>query len=319
MKKVVSLFSGAGGFDIGFEQAGLDVIISQDFNKDAIKTQKLNGRNAIGGDLVSLIENDKSCSFLSNGNDIFCVVGGPPCQSFSTAGKRKGLDDPRGQLFNQYIHVVKTLNPKFFVFENVRGLVSSKSNTNGVDVNALELIINEFKKIGYENIVFDVLNSVNYGAPQFRDRLIIIGSKSKEDNLFLPYPTHFKTHQSQNHRWQTISKIKELEQSAFAKLSPKIKKYMPEIPEGGNWKSLSLEDQKTAMGGAFKSGGGKVGFFRRLSFSQPAPTLTTSPVQKSTLLCHPTEDRALSINEYAYIQGFPTSYKFHGSLASKYK
>jgi DNA (cytosine-5)-methyltransferase 1 len=104
-----------------------------------------------------------------------------------------------------------------------------------------------------------------------------------------------------------------------ANFSPKINRFLDMIPEGGNWKSLPAHLTKEAMGGAYASGGGKVGFYRRLSFSEPAPTLVTSPIQKATMLCHPRESRPLSVREYARIQQFPDTWKFEGRVSDCYR
>lgn len=105
----------------------------------------------------------------------------------------------------------------------------------------------------------------------------------------------------------------------YTSLSGERKKYIHMVPEGGNWRDLPEEIIPVAMGGAYQSGGGKVGFYRRLSYNQPAPTITTSPAQKATMLCHPTQDRPLSIKEYARIQQFPDDWIFKGTLSAKYR
>ena len=127
---VVSLFSGAMGLDIGLMQAGINVAVSQDYDKWCIETIKKNGHVGVLGDIRELINQDPSCNFLLKAGmlkkeSVFAVVGGPPCQSFSTAGKRMGVEDERGQLYNQFIHVVEKLRPRFFVMENVKGLAST--------------------------------------------------------------------------------------------------------------------------------------------------------------------------------------------------
>lgn len=323
---VVSLFSGAMGLDIGLERAGLHVAISQDHDKWCVETVRKNGHLAVGGDIRALIASDPQCNFLLEPaglqmKDVFAVVGGPPCQSFSTAGKRKGVDDERGTLYHQFVHVVQTLNPRFFVMENVKGLASAPSVVDDkFSPPLLGIILEEFKKLGYHT-VHGVLDAVHYGTPQFRERLVIIGSRDKEA-IFLPAPTHFHMHQSHAMRWRTLfDAIGDLQGQCglHANFSPKIAQYLAVVPEGGNWKSLPPALVEEAMGGAYLSGGGKVGFYRRLSFAEPSPTLVTSPVQKATLLCHPREDRPLSVTEYARIQGFPDDWKFEGKTADGYR
>lgn len=322
---VVSLFSGAMGLDLGLIEAGLHVAVSQDFNRWCVETIRANGHVAVEGDIRELIEADPKCNFLLKPgklkkSGVFAVVGGPPCQSFSTAGKRKGVEDERGMLYNQFIHVVETLTPRFFVMENVKGLASMPSNPDDKDSPpVMTQILAKFKDLGYHT-VHGVLDAVHYGTPQFRERLVIIGSRDNEP-IFLPSPTHFHMHQVPEMRWRTlldaIGNISDV--GACAKFTPTINTYLKLVPEGGNWRSLPPSIAKAAMGGAYESGGGKVGFYRRLSYSEPSPTLVTSPNQKATLLCHPRETRPLSVIEYARIQQFPDSWKFQGKLADCYR
>lgn len=322
---VVSLFSGAMGLDLGLMEAGLEVVVSQDFDKFCADTIRLNGHNVVEGDIRELIKKDPKCNFLLKSgkvskSDVFAVVGGPPCQSFSTAGKRKGVLDERGQLFEQFIHVVETIKPRFFVMENVKGLASMLSNPEDKSsFPVLNLILDRFKKLGYHT-VHGVLDAVHYGTPQFRERLVIIGSRDQEA-IFLPAPTHFHLHQNPEMRWKTLwDAIGNLEDiGKHSNFSERVTKYLKRVPEGGNWRSLPPNIAKDAMGGAFESGGGKVGFYRRLNFSEPSPTLVTSPVQKATMLCHPRELRPLSVVEYARIQQFPESWKFGGKVADCYR
>jgi DNA (cytosine-5)-methyltransferase 1 len=328
--KIISLFSGAMGLDLGLIQSGLNVVVSQDYDKWCAKTIEANGHVAIKGDIRELIKNDQKCTFLTRaGNikedeDIFAVVGGPPCQAYSTAGKRLGTEDNRGSLYLEFLHVIRELRPRFFVMENVKGLLSIDTEIqNGVNVEKvplLDVILSDFKKIGYKT-VHQVLDAVNYGAPQFRERLIIIGTRDDED-VFMPIPTHFQKHQNKDMRWKTLwDAIGDIQNKkmVFSSFTKNTVEYLNNIPMGGNWKNLSEQDQKSALGGAFTSGGGKSGFYRRLNINEPSPTLLTSPTQKSTLLAHPTESRPLSIEEYARIQQFPDNWKLEGTTDACYR
>lgn len=326
MYNVVSLFSGAMGLDLGLKKAGMSIKVTQDFESWCKDTAEANNVPHVSGDIKELIKNDPNCSFLLkeaniNKEDVFLVAGGPPCQSFSTAGKRLGIQDPRGSLFMEFSHVVKTLRPRFFVMENVKGLLSSKVDPKDKNSKtALDVILEEFKALGYK-IIFDVLNAVDYGVPQFRERLIIIGSRDNEP-IFIPRPTHFMIHQDEKYRWKTVkSAIFDLENDPgeYLPLSKDREKYIKMVPMGGNWKDLPEKIIQEAMGGAYKSGGGKTGFYRRLSYNEPSPTLVTSPVQKATMLCHPTKPRVLSVLEYKRLQQFPDSWKIMGSLSNQYK
>ena len=317
---VISLFSGGMGLDIGLEQAGFNIVVSQDFNKDCVNTIKKNSKNPVVlGDIKELLNSDPSCNFLlepsqTKQDDIFAIVGGPPCQPFSNAGKRLGIEDDRGDLFKYFSRIIETINPRFFIMENVRALKSD--SMPGV----YEHICDEFTRIGY-SFIDSIVNAVDYGTPQFRERIIFIGSRDNED-LVMPQPTHFRIHQNKNYRWRTLrDAIQDLEANPgdCSNLSQNTMKYINFVPEGGNWKNIPDDIRKDAMGGAYESGGGKTGFFRRLSYSEPSPTLVTSPTQKMSLLCHPKFNRPLSVREYARIQGFPDTWQFKGSIAAQYK
>ena len=319
----ISLFSGAMGLDLGLMQAGIDIQIGQDFDNSCIRTMCANGYKGVAGD----IRNISAASILEQVNmktgEPFLICGGPPCQPFSTAGKRLGINDPRGSLFKEFMRMIDEICPRFFVMENVKGLMSSAlkdENGNNTGTKVLDVILNEFCKLNYKT-VFGVLDAVNYGVPQFRERFVMIGSRDNED-IFLPAPTHFRIHQNPKYRWVTLGDaIKDLEfaDGECAAFSDSRLQYLKMVPEGGNWKSLPHDILPDAMGGAYSSGGGKVGFYRRLSYSQPSPTVVTSPVQKATMMCHPTQDRPLSVAEYARIQQFPDDWRFIGTTVDKYR
>ena len=322
-KKSISLFSGAMGLDIGLQQAGIDIQIGQDFNKACVNTMFQNGHKAILGDICRIEPEELLSAAGLTFGEPFLICGGPPCQPFSTAGKRLGINDPRGSLFREYVRMIDVIRPRFFVMENVKGLMSSPlkdadgKNTAG---KVIDIILEEFAKLNYKT-VYGVLDSVNYGVPQFRERFVMIGSRDNED-IFLPIPTHFQMHQNAAYRWSTLGDcIRDLENTPgeCADFTPLRLKYLKMVPEGGNWKNLPPDILKEAMGGAYSSGGGKVGFYRRLSYSQPSPTVVTSPIQKATMMCHPTKDRPLSVAEYARIQQFPNDWKFTGTLVDKYR
>lgn len=330
-RDVISFFSGAMGLDIGLEKAGLNVVIGQDFEPSCVETMRANGHNVLGGDIREINPDTLLKLTGLHVGEPFMVCGGPPCQPFSTAGKRLGINDPRGSLFMDFIRMIDYIRPRFFVMENVKGIVSSplkhvsvkereKDDPEQQLGTVLDVILSEFDKLGYKT-VYGVLDAVNYGVPQFRERFVLIGSRDNED-IFLPMPTHFQMHQNSEYRWKTVGEvIKDLENNPgeYTSLSGERKKYIHMVPEGGNWRDLPEEIIPVAMGGAYQSGGGKVGFYRRLSYNQPAPTITTSPAQKATMLCHPTQDRPLSIKEYARIQQFPDDWIFKGTLSAKYR
>lgn len=325
-RSVISLFSGAMGLDLGLEKAGLRVVLGQDVEKSCVATIRANGRQALLGDIRELSpESLLAFSGLKRGEP-FLICGGPPCQPFSTAGKRLGINDPRGSLFMDFIRMIDAIRPRFFVMENVKGLTSSPLITEKNEdftfgpSTVLEVILNEFDKLGYQT-VHGILDAVNYGVPQFRERFVLMGSRDGE-TIFLPYPTHFPVHQHKACRWRTLREaIGDLEDDCgpCAAFSDTRKCYLDMVPEGGNWRDLPQEVVREAMGGAYASGGGKVGFYRRLAYAQPAPTLVTSPVQKASMLCHPTKLRPLSVREYARIQQFPDDWRLVGTLSELYR
>lgn len=330
-RDVISLFSGAMGLDIGLAKAGLNVVIGQDFDASCVKTMRANGHKVLEGDIRE-IEPQQLLSLTGlHIGEPFLICGGPPCQPFSTAGKRLGINDPRGSLFMDFIRMIDYIRPRFFVMENVKGIMSAPlkhvplAERDEKDPEqrlgtVLDVILSEFNKLGYKT-VYGVLDAVNYGVPQFRERFVLIGSRDNED-IFLPIPTHFQMHQNQEYQWQSVrSVIEDLEfdSGECATLSDGRLKFLKMVPQGGNWRDLPEDIIPIAMGGAYTSGGGKVGFYRRLSYDQPSPTVVTSPVQKATMMCHPTQNRPLSVKEYARIQQFPDNWIFTGTTAAKYR
>lgn len=325
---VISLFSGAMGLDIGLEKSGLRVVLGQDVEPACVATMKANGRNVLAGDIRMIAPEDLLARAGLLRGEPFLLCGGPPCQPFSTAGKRLGINDPRGSLFMDFIRMIDYIRPRFFIMENVKGIISSplkcdmQNDFNGSQMSGtvLDVILSEFYKLGYET-VYGVLDAVNYGVPQFRERFVLIGSRDNED-VFLPFPTHFQMHQDASYRWHTLFDcIRDLEHDCgeCAVFSSDRLSFLQLVPEGGDWRDLPDSIKQEAMGGAYASGGGKVGFYRRLSYNQPSPTLVTSPVQKATMMCHPTQDRPLSVREYARIQQFPDDWIFSGTCVSKYR
>ena len=319
---MLSFFTGAMGLDLGLIRAGLDVRLGQELDPRAIGTIRENKHAVVPGDIRQLLDDDpRLTGFLKQAGvrraNLFAVVGGPPCQPFSTAGHRRGVDDERGLLVFDFLRAAKVLQPRFIVIENVKGVLSSPGFHGST---LLDDILARVEAMGYQTL-WGLMDAAYYGVPQFRERLIIIGSRDAEA-VFIPAPTHFPRHQDANYRWRTLrDAIGDLEDtiSEGARFSPRVQEILRLVPEGGNWRSLPPDIARQAMGGAWESGGGKVGFFRRLSFAEPSPTLVTSPVQKATMLAHPTRLRPLSVREYARIQGFPDDWAFNGTTTDKYK
>lgn len=323
----ISFFSGAMGMDIGLENAGIKPLLAVENNKEARATI-INNNNEIG-----LLDDINDCNEelireyanIPKDHQVDIFVGGPPCQAFSTAGNRKGFEDSRGSVLIKYVDLIKKVKPKYFILENVRGLLTTKAileENNGIPVKgaALHYIISSLEEVGY-SISFELYNSMYFGAPQSRERFVIIGKVGDSKVEYLT-PTHTD---NEKYALKPIVKvgdaIGDIQDSDmhFVEIPKTRREWFKKIPEGGNWKSLSEEDQKKAMGNKYNMGGGRTGFFRRLDFSKPSPTLVTSPIMPATDLIHPTELRALSIEEYSRIQGFPDDYKFYGSLMEQYR
>lgn len=335
MYKSISLFSGAMGLDLGLEYSGFEALVCVENDKFCGETIRINRPHLpILKDITKLPTKAilKAANLKVEEADL--IVGGPPCQSFSTAGNRLSVKDPRGNLIYEFMRVVAEARPRFFVMENVKGLVSAalnhrplKDRDNGkpLDENeklgsAFKKMMEDFNEIGYK-LIWDVLDAVNYGVPQYRERLIIIGSRDNED-IFMPHQTHFMMHQNPNYRWVTLGQtILDLEDDPgpCGKFSHERAQYLKKIPPGKNWRALPKKVIPKALGGAFNANGGKMGFYRRLSYNEPSPTLVTSPVQKATMLCHPTKTRPLSTLEYKRIQQFPEHWTFYGSVGQIYK
>ena len=189
-RDVISLFSGAMGLDIGLQQAGLNIVIGQDYEHACVETMKANKHRVLEGDIREIDPEQLLKITGLNVGEPFLICGDPPCQPFSTAGKRLGINDPRGSLFMDFIRIIEYIKPRFFVMENVKGLMSSplKHVPNETrDENdpkqklgtVLDVILAEFNKLGYKT-VYGILDAVNYGVPQFRERFVMIGSRDQD-------------------------------------------------------------------------------------------------------------------------------------------
>lgn len=331
----LSYFSGAMGLDLGIEKAGFDIRLACEVDKYCRQTITLNRPDmALMGDINECSAKDiRAAAGLKKNQDIDLIMGGPPCQAFSTAGKRQGFNDERGNVFLKYLELSLELRPKYIVIENVRGLLSCpmdhrphhQRGENYPDLNldelkggALNFIINRLKNSGY-NYSFNLYNSANYGTPQTRERVIIICSRDGQKPPFLT-PTHSEKGEFGLKKWNTlkgcISRIKKHDHLNFPE---KRLHYYRLLQPGQNWKNLPEELQKEAMGKSFYSGGGKTGFLRRLAWDKPSPTLVTHPTMPATDLAHPTEERPLSIQEYKKIQEFPENWVLAGPLIQQYK
>lgn len=366
---IVSLFTGAGGLDLGLERAGrgrFDPRAWVEIEPDAQRTLLANGVAREDG-LYSDISRVNPRSLMSQAglreSETFLLAGGPPCQAFSSAGLRRGVNDVNGAVVHNYFDMVDKLRPRFFVFENVRGLLSAalvhrplvnrdhprevpEDPDEALGSVMAKLILPAFKKLGYE-VVFGILNAADYGTAQIRHRVILLGSRDREFGsvvfrkqtsrpmmaLDLVPPTHHKTARYGGLRpWRTLRDaifeevyLDPEDRDAYG-YSDTRGSVFENVPAGKNWKHLKdhpdfgLAYLERWMGAAaLASSGGKEGYYRRLSWDRPAPTLTAQPQQLASSLCHPDRTRPLSIPEYAAIQDFPKNYAFVGSKSSRYR
>ena len=320
------------GLDLGVEAAGFNIRLCVEMNKWAAQTIRQNTDiPVIEKDIRDVSTDDILSTAGLEKKEVTLVVGGPPCQAFSTAGKQRGMADFRGNVMIQYLRVIQEIKPQYFILENVRGLLSAKLHTipeeysqykdiTDIKGSVMYFLTEEFKKYGY-SISYALLNAANYGVPEKRERVIIIGHLGSR--VPIPSPTHSEDGSFGTKKWVTLGEVindlKDRSDLRYIPLRNKSIKYIKMLKEGENWKNLPDDIAEEAMGKAYKLSGGKTGFFRRLSFNEPAPTLVTSPTMPATLLCHPIDLRPLSIEEYARIQQFPDTWKFEGKIEEIYK
>ena len=307
--KSIELFAGAGGLALGLEQAGFVHIGLVEVDKSAVKTLLYNRPqwNVLCEDIEQVAKRDLEREFNINKYELDLLSGGAPCQSFSYAGKRLGLEDVRGTMFYHYATFLKKLQPKVFLFENVKGLLTHDKK------KTFETIQNIFIEQGY-SIKYEVLNALNYGVAQKRERLIVIGIRKD-----LIGKIHFKFPKQYNYKLTLRDILVDVPKSECAKYSKQKEEIFKLVPSGGYWKDINPEIAKEYMKTCWYMGGGRTGILRRLSLDEPSLTVLTMPQMKQTERCHPIEVRPFSVRENARIQSFPDDWEFVGTVASKYK
>lgn len=305
---VLELFAGAGGLAIGLERAGIKCRALNEIDKWACQTLRNNrpAWNVLEGDI-------KEFNFSEFRNEVDVVTGGFPCQAFSYAGKKLGLNDARGTLFYEFARAVQEVNPAICIGENVRGLLSHEQG------KTLQGMISILDEIGYNVAPVQVLKAIHYRVPQKRERLILVGIR-KDIDLPFSYPKpHKKIYNLKDALKKGSLYNSDVPKSNGAKYPEYKKDILDLVPPKGYWRDLPLELQKEYMGGSFYLGGGKTGMARRIGWDEPSLTLTCSPAQKQTERCHPDETRPFTVREYARIQTFPDDWEFAGSTAQQYK
>lgn len=298
----IEVCAGCGGLSTGFINAGFTPLLLNEIDKTFCKTLRKNHPGV-------LVE-EKSMTDLdltAYRGRVDVLQGGVPCQAFSHAGERKGLDDPRGQLILDFNRLINECEPRMFIVENVKGLTTHNRG------ETLKSIVSLFENEGKYRVYQKVLNSKDYEVPQKRERIIIVGVHSSITAEF-EYPM------KSPHVRLLKDVLYDVPPSIGAKYPQHKADIMKLVPPGGCWVDLPPDIQLSYLGErGMAAGGGKRGIARRLSMDEQCLTLTTSPCQKQTERCHPTETRPLNVREYARIQTFPDTYIFEGSMAVQYK
>lgn len=305
----IELFAGAGGLALGIEKAGFDTLALVEVDKAAAETLKTNrpSWNVICDDIANVSCLDLEQKFNIRSGELDLLSGGAPCQSFSYAGKRLGLEDARGTLFFHYAAFLKKLQPKMFIFENVKGLLT---HDNG---KTYETITNIFSDTGY-TIQKKVLNAWDFDVAQKRERLITIGIRNDLLNK-----CHFDFPKEHTYKPVLRDVLKDVPQSEGTQYSEKKRKIYELVPPGGYWRDIDPVIAKDYMKSCWNMEGGRTGILRRLSMDEPSLAVLTSPGQKQTDRCHPVEARPFTIRENARFQSFPDEWEFCGSVGQQYK
>lgn len=340
--KVVDLFAGVGGLSYGFaHDTDFCILAANEILANMATAYTLNHPSVkmYNKDIKDFSLEDLRTDLGISAGDVDVVVGGPPCQAYSTVGKRL-VDDPRGKLFQEYFRVLSELKPKIFVFENVKGLLSMQGGSLFNQILAL------FESIGY-NVSYKLLNAADYGAPQIRERVIIVGTLGTETFEF-PIPTHYNPEEgvqlfncelkpyvtlgeaigdlgelqnggscvnyacSPQNEYQKLMRANapvEIMDHEVPKNNEKMIKLMNALPDGGTPEDVP-EELRPASG--FKN------TYCRLWWNKPCTTITRNLGCPSSSRCiHPKQPRSLSTREGARIQGFPDDYKFFGPRGDK--
>ena len=305
----IELFAGAGGLALGLEKAGFETLGFIEVDKAAADTLQLNRPNwrVINDDIANISPLDLAKYFGVVKGELDLLSGGAPCQSFSYAGKRLGLDDARGTLFYHYALFLRKLQPKMFLFENVRGLLTHDKGRTYSTISAI------FEQEGY-TLSKKVLNAWDYGVPQKRERLITVGIRNDLITYIdfnFPIPHDYKPVLR-----DILLDCPKSEGSAYSESKRNI---FEMVPPGGYWRDIPEDIAREYMKSCWHMEGGRTGILRRLSLNEPSLAVLTSPSQKQTDRCHPLEARPFTIRENARCQTFPDDWLFSGSVGQQYK
>lgn len=340
--KVLDLFAGVGGLSYGFaHDENFNIVAANELLEPMAKAYSLNHPSVkmYNKDIKDFSLNDLTRDLGIKKGDIDIIVGGPPCQAYSTVGKRL-IDDPRGKLFQEYYRILKEVHPQIFVFENVKGLLSMQGG------DLIKTIISLFESIGY-HMQMKVLNAADYGTPQIRERVILVGTLDTRPFEY-PAPTHYNpeesipqnkllkpyvtlgealgdlppmvtgeckvkyAHKPQN-EYQKLMRENapaEIQEHEVPKNNPHMVEIMKALPDGGTPKDIPEAIRPTS---------GFANTYCRLWWNKPSTTITRNLGCPSSSRCiHPKDPRPLSTREGARLQGFPDNYIFYGKRGDKH-
>jgi DNA (cytosine-5)-methyltransferase 1 len=338
-RSAVSLFSGAGGLDLGLEWAGFDILAQVEMDPDCVDTLERQAKDrtkptrVLGARLEDLSPDQVRSDLGLLKGELALLAGGPPCQPFTTSGLRQGLLDARATtLFPAYLTWVDSLEPRALLIENVDGILSAALQHRPLVERApswsrdaalnerkgsfLKWLLDELRQREY-TVSWGVAEAADYGVPQMRQRAVLIAVKGA-DPCWLPQPSFGSPRRP---RFRTLrDALKDVDQlGEIMPLSERKRVVYERIPAGGNWRDLPESLRVQTMGKAYVATGGKSGWWRRLTWDRPAPTILGMPDHSSTALIHPDEVRCMSINECAAIQSFPPGITFCGTTRSQYQ
>ncbi|MBR6862598.1 MAG: DNA (cytosine-5-)-methyltransferase [Acidaminococcaceae bacterium] len=298
--RLVSLFSGCGGMDLGFRKAGFNVVWANDFDADAQRIYRLNQGEIDGRNIMTVGESE-----IPNAD---ILTAGFPCQPFSNAGNRKGVHDSRGMLYKECLRIISRIMPKVIVFENVKGLLSTKyiDGRNLADVIAEDL--RTMNGLGY-NIEFQLVNAADFGVPQNRQRVLFIGVR-KDLGIKFTFPKPGKKDDLTLRHVLTVPE--QAENHVDWPFSPQALEMISYIPEGGSWKDVPYEHLAPRFQ-RIRDNMQKYhspNFYRRFSRDEICGTITASAQPENCGIIHPTENRRYTVREVARIQTFPDDFHF---------
>lgn len=316
---------------MGVEAAGWCVLAQVEIDADSAETLRHhfepNGAHVFHNGLEDIDARELRLKLGLRRGQLGLIAGGPPCQPFTTHGRRRGINDARvSSLFPQYLRYIREFEPASFIMENVDGLLSAALVHRPLHLRTkdcplapeemkgsfLKWLVNEMAQLGY-SVSWGILDAVDFGVPQHRQRCILIGVRGND-------PCYLPLHSSDT-QWSTVREaIGALDDPGpIQPLSAAKKAVYALVPAGGNWRDLPVDIQRATMGKAFFAAGGKSGWWRRLSWDLPSPTVLGMPDHSSTGLIHPDEVRCLGLRECAAIQTFPADYTIAGRPRSQYQ